>query len=177
MKIINFTALLCLGVAALAQDVHYDYDRAANFGAYKTYEWVAPGANQAPNQLIDQDIKRAVDEQLAAKGLRRVEQGGDLKVAYQAAIDREAQINFSGFRDWGGFPGFGGDVFGQASTSRIDIGTLSIELFDQAKSQLVWRGDAKKTLDVKKDPDKNYRNLQKAMAKLFKNYPPGYRQQ
>ena len=36
-----------------------------------------------------------------------------------------------------------------------------------------WRGDAEKTLDIKKDPDKSYRNLQKAMAKLFKNYPPG----
>jgi hypothetical protein len=44
---------------------------------------------------------------------------------------------------------------------------------EPAKKQLVWRGGAEKTLDIKKDPDKNYQNLQKAMAKLFKNYPPG----
>ena len=48
-----------------------------------------------------------------------------------------------------------------------------IGLFDPATKQLVWRGSAAKTLDIKKDPDKNYRNLEKAMAKLFKNYPPG----
>jgi len=49
---------------------------------------------------------------------------------------------------------------------------LLVDLYDQAKKQLVWRGDATKSIDLKKDPDKNYKNLQKAMAKLFKNYPP-----
>ena len=28
-------------------------------------------------------------------------------------------------------------------------------------------------LDMSKNPDKNYRTLEKAMTKLFKNYPPG----
>lgn len=37
----------------------------------------------------------------------------------------------------------------------------------------MWRGTAVKTLDIKEDPAKNYRNLEKAMAKPFKNYPPG----
>jgi len=55
----------------------------------------------------------------------------------------------------------------------IEIGTLVIDFYDPAKKQLVWRGAAASTLDIKKDPDKNYQNLQKAMAKLFKNYPTG----
>jgi hypothetical protein len=46
-------------------------------------------------------------------------------------------------------------------------------MHDPVKNQLVWSGDAEQTLDIKKDPDKNYRNLQKTMAKIFKNYPPG----
>jgi Domain of unknown function (DUF4136) len=45
-------------------------------------------------------------------------------------------------------------------------------VYDSAKKQLIWRGDASKTIDLKKDPDKNCKNLQKAMAKLFRNYPP-----
>jgi hypothetical protein len=48
-----------------------------------------------------------------------------------------------------------------------------VDVVDPASRQLVWRGTAVKTLDVKKDPDKNFQNLQKAVAKLFKNYPPG----
>ena len=51
-------------------------------------------------------------------------------------------------------------------------GFLVADLYDRGRKQLIWRGDASKTIDLKKDPDKNSKNLQKAMAKLFKNYPP-----
>ena len=47
-----------------------------------------------------------------------------------------------------------------------------MDLYDVGKKKLVWRGDAIKTIELKTDPDKNYKNLQKVMAKLFKNYPP-----
>jgi len=61
----------------------------------------------------------------------------------------------------------------RVTTSAIDIGKLVIGLFDPATKQLVWRGSASKTLNISKDPDKNYRTLEKALAKLFRNYPPG----
>jgi hypothetical protein len=60
------------------------------------------------------------------------------------------------------------------ATSTIDVGKLVIGVFDPARKQLVWRGSASKTLDFTQDPDKNYRNFEKAMAKLFKNYPPAW---
>ena len=127
------------------------------------------------DQLINQDIMRAVDEQLAQKGLTKVDKNPDLLVAYHAAIREEKGINLNGWGTgggpWGGWGGWqGGTVTGQTST--IPIGTLVVNLYHPARKQLVWRGDATKTIDVKKDADKNYRNLQKAMAKLFKNYPP-----
>lgn len=178
MKYINLAALMFLGVAAAyAQQVHIDYDRSANFAAYKTYQWVDYREVELGDQLLDRDIKRAVDEQLAGKGLRRVESGGDLLVGYKGSISQEKAFDafgsgFGGFGGWGG-PGWGNlaDIHGQTST--IDIGTLGIGLFDPATKQLVWRGEATKTLDIKKDSDKNYRNLERAMAKLFQNYPPG----
>ena len=73
MKLINLAVLMSLGVAAFAQEVQFDYDRSANFNAYKTYQWVDYKAVQVGDELLDRDIKRAVDEQLAGKGLRRVE--------------------------------------------------------------------------------------------------------
>jgi hypothetical protein len=36
----------------------------------------------------------------------------------------------------------------------------------------VWRGVAGKTLDPKAKPDKQQKNLDKAVAKMLKNYPP-----
>jgi len=176
MKCINLMALVFLGVAALAQEVQFDYNRSANFGAYKTYQWVDYNPVQVGDQLLDQDIKRAVDEQLAGKGLRRVESGADLLVGYQAGISQEKQFDSFGSGGWGGWPGpFGPGDWGntRVTSSTIEIGKLTIGLFDPAIKQLVWRGSASKTLNISKDPGKNYRNLEKAMAKLFRNYPPG----
>ena len=170
MKFMNLTALVYLGVAAFAQEVQFDYDRAANFNAYKTYQWVDYKPVPVGDQLLDQDIKHAADEQLAGKGLRRVESGGDLDVGYQAGISEEKEFDSFG---WGGPRWFGNWGDTRVTTSTIEIGKLVIGLFDPAKKQLVWRGSASKTLDIKKDPEKNYSNLEKAMAKLFKNYPPG----
>ena len=93
MKLINVVALLSLGVAAFAQEVQYDYDRSANFNSYKTYQWVDTDSIQVDEQLLDKNIKRAVDAQLAGKGLRRVESGGDLLIGYQTAISKEKQFD------------------------------------------------------------------------------------
>ena len=168
-KLARLAGILCLGVTASAQEVHFDYDRSANFGSYKTYQWVDAPAGHATDQLMDQNIKRAVDGQLASKGMQRVDNGGDVHVSYQIAVDQEKQ-----FDAFGAIPRWYGP--GRVTTSTVNVGKLAVNVYDPAKSQLVWRGDAEKTLDIKKDPEKNYRNLEKAMAKLFKNYPPGSRQ-
>ena len=165
MKLKALTGFLCLAALGLAQDIQFDYDRSANFSSYKTYTWVDLKAGRAANQLMDQNIKRSVDEQLVGKGLQRVASGGDLQVAYQMGIDHEKQ-----FDGWG----MGPRVLGNArvTSSTIDIGKLAVDIYDPGKKQLVWHGAAEKTLDIKKDPDQNYQNLEKAMAKLFRNYPP-----
>ena len=176
MKLINLAALMSLSLAAFAQDVQFDYDRSANFSAYKTYHWVDYRRVDPGDQLLDQDIKRAVDAQLAGKGLRRVESDGDLVVGYLAGISQEKEFDGAGGGNWGGWGGpFGFGNWGntRVTTSTVDVGKLTIGLFDPASKQLVWRGAASKTLSISKDPDKNYRNLEKAMTKLFRNYPPG----
>jgi hypothetical protein len=171
MKYVICIAAVWLCAAAFAQQVQFDYDRSTIFTAYKTYHWVDYREVQVGDQILDQDIKRAVDSQLAAKGLRRVESGGDLLVGYQAAISQEKEFNSLG--GWGG-PGWWGGPWGntRVTSSTVEVGKLVIGLFDPASKRLVWRGSASRTLDISKDPDKNYRNLEKAMAKLFKNYPP-----
>ena len=180
-RLIFVTVFLFIVACLYGQDVHYNYDRGANFSSYKTYQWVdlpGPGGT-VPDQFIDQDIKRSVDEQLAPKGLTRVEKNADLQLAYHAILHEETGINLNAwgtgvggpFGGWGGFGGWeGGTVTGQTST--IPVGMLLIDVYDPAQKRLIWRGDASKTIDLKKDPNKNYKGLQKAMAKLFKNYPP-----
>ena len=159
-------ACLCLSVSIYGQDIHYNYDRGTNFATYKTYQWVEIKGGLVPDQLMDQNIKRAVDEQLALKGLTKVNDNADLYVGYQAAVNHEKSVNV-----WGTGPRWRGGT-AQAETTTISVGKLVVDMYDPARKQLIWSGDATKTLDPSKDPDKNYQKLQKAMAKLFKNYPP-----
>src|SRR5262245_6228952 len=105
MKLIAIAGFLCLGALASAQDVRFDYDRSANFSAYRTYQWVEAKGGPGNSQLMDQNIKRAIDSQLAAKGLQRVESGADLQIAYQTAMTHEKQ-----FDGWGAGPRWWGNT-------------------------------------------------------------------
>ena len=49
-------------------------------------------------------------------------------------------------------------------------GTLVVELADAKDKQILWRGSATDT--ISDNSNKNINNLDKAVVKLFKGYPP-----
>ena len=51
-------------------------------------------------------------------------------------------------------------------------GAIGLSMYDPAAKQLVWRGSATKTLDPKAKPEKKQKNINKAVEKLLKKYPP-----
>jgi hypothetical protein len=165
---------------AFAQDVRYNFAKEAPFSTYKTYKWVAIKSAQPLSDLVDGQIKGAVDLELATKGLTRTEADtADLYIGYQAAVSTEKQ--FTSFNDsWGygggwygpGWYGGGGMSTTTGSTSTIYIGQLALDMYSSGQKNLVWRGTASKTLDTKAKPEKQQKNLTKAVAKLLKNYPP-----
>jgi hypothetical protein len=59
-----------------------------------------------------------------------------------------------------------------ATSSTIRVGQLDLDMYDSANKRLVWRGTVTKTLDPTAKPDKRQKNLQKAVEKMLKNYPP-----
>jgi hypothetical protein len=162
--------------AASAQDIRFNYLRGTDFSKYKTYKWVQVPNAQYPNQILDEQIKRAIDAQLSLKGLSKTEDNPDLYVTYQVAVDSEKRWNsFSTGGDmwgWGGWGGWGGMSTTTTTSETIHIGTLNCDLYDVSTKKQIWRGDATKTLGSGKDPQKVEKNLNKAMAKLFKKYPP-----
>ncbi len=164
--------ILFCSAGAAAQDVRYNYVAGTDFSKYKTYKWVRVSDAKYPDQITDGQIKQAIDAQLSLKGLSKTEDdNADLYVAYQLAINQETEWYAYGTGGVGWRRGMGmGTV--QASSSTINIGTLVLDLYDVAEKHQVWRGDATKTLNPSKDPLKNQKKLQKAMAKLLKNYPP-----
>jgi hypothetical protein len=173
--------MLLLGGAStiLAQDVRYNFDKQANFGSFKTYKWVViKGATQL-SDLGDKQVKTAVDAELAKKGLTRSDSDtADLLIGYQAGVGQEKEYT-SFDSGWGYGPGWhgggwygGGGGMSTGQTSTIYIGQLALDMYASAPKALVWRGVASKTLDPKAKPEKQQKNLEKAVAKVLKNYPP-----
>ena len=172
-------AFLLLGVsAAVAQDVRYDFDKDKDFSKYKTYKWVEIKGAERPDDLTSRKITDAIDAELARKGMTKTEaDAADLYIGYQTAISAEKEFT-SYNTGWGYGPGWGGGWYGggmsttYGSTSTVYVGQLDVSMYDPGQKQLVWRGVATKTLDPKANPEKKQKNINKAVAKLLKNFPP-----
>lgn len=160
---------LCVAASALAQDVAYNAMPGTDFSKFKTYKWVAIEGAQQPDQIVEAQIKTAFDAQLATKGLKKVDADpADLYVGYQVAVNQERQWNAYG----GGAGWRMGGGMASATSSTISIGTLGVDVYDSSGKTLVWRGQATKTIDAKASPQKRQENINKAVTKLLKNFPP-----
>ena len=166
-----------------AQDVRINYMPGTDFSKYHTYAWVndvqgVPAVGGHPDQILDAQVKQAIDSQMVAKGFTKVVDGSkaDLLLGYQLAIDQEKQIN--GFGDnlggWG--TGTVGGSFGtfSASTSSNYIGTFVVGMYDPAAKKLVWIGAAQHAIEPSKKQEKNQQRLNKGAQKLLKDFPPGH---
>jgi hypothetical protein len=161
---------LFAGVAS-AQQVKTDYDRGANFAQYKTYSW----ENVKTKDPLDADrIKNAVNAALAAKGWTQVGTGGDVSIVAMEITNTQQTLNtfYDGLGGGWGWRRFGGG-FGEATTTTdtYKVGTVVVDLFDTKTKQLIWRGTESDTLS--NNSDKNIKNLDKGVDKMFKHFPPG----
>jgi Domain of unknown function (DUF4136) len=169
--------VLCglLTSAGFAQDVRYNFDREVDFSKFKTYKWIdnKPPANL--DELKDKQIRASIENELAKKGLTKTDaDNADLRIGYQVGLGHEKQFTSynSGWGAGPGWRGWGGTGITTGQTSTITTGQLVLDMFDASKHNLVWKGAVSKTIDPNAKPDKAQKNLDKAMAKLLKNYPP-----
>ena len=159
---------LFLSALAVAQQTSIDFDRSANFANYHTYMWEAsPNPAQPP---WNQRIIDAIDKQLQAKGLTKVDSNPDLWVVYSNSIRNEKQVVGAGY-GFGPTWGWGGGASPVIHNTFITkVGTLVVELADTKDKQLLWRGSVSDAIGD--NANKNQKTLNKAVAKLFQKYPP-----
>jgi hypothetical protein len=176
----TLVTLVCAGLLApavlLAQKVSYDYEKTANFAAFKTYGH--KDGTKVGQQLIDDRIVNAIDTELAAKGLTKVESDPDVFVVYHIAFDKQKDISTysSGGGGYGAYGwGWGGGWAGGTTSTQVRdilIGTLVIDVADAKKGQLAWRGMGTKEVNTQANPEKRDKSINNAVKKIFKNYPP-----
>jgi hypothetical protein len=164
-----------LPAIASAQKTTYDFDKTAPFAQFKTYSM--QDGTPTKNELIDKRIVAAIETQLAAKGLVRNDAAPDVFVVFHVAFDEQKDISSFSTGPMYGAYGYGwGGGWGTTTTDvrvrDILVGTIAIDLIDARKKQMAWRGLGTKEINTTAKPEKRDENINKAIAKIFKNYPP-----
>jgi hypothetical protein len=161
----------------VAQKVSYDYDKSANFAAFKTY--AHKDGTKVGQPLIDDRIVAAIDTEMAAKGFTKSETNPDVFVVYHVAFDKQKDISTFSSGYGGGYGpygwGWGGGWSGGTTTTQVRdilVGTLVVDIADAKKGELAWRGMATKEVNTQANPEKRDKSINNAMKKVFKNYPP-----
>jgi hypothetical protein len=168
-------ALLLTPALVLAQKTSYDYDKSANFASFKTY--AHKEGTPVGQPLIDERIVSAIDAQLTAKGLTKVESNPDVVVVYHIAFDKQKDISTFSSGYGGGYGpygyGWGGGMSSTTTQVRdILVGTLVVDIADAKAGKLAWRGMGVKEVNTQANPEKRDKSINNALKKIFKNYPP-----
>ena len=162
-------ALMLTASLAIAHHVKTDYDRSAEFYKYTTFMW-----NQEPNLancVMNEHIINAVNAELQGKGLHLVTSNADLAVsANTAACDNP---NLKAF--YARLPGGWSWIYNWSPLPSITVveafeaDTLLVQLFDTRTQCVVWWGAG--TEIVSEKSEKNVKHLNKAIARMFENFP------
>lgn len=154
-----------LATSMFASRITVDYDHSANFVQYKTYSWTKI---QTANPFLDSRVKAAVEQDLAAKGWTQLPSGGQVSIVAIEKTRTKQQINtfYDGFGGWR----WGGAGNATTTVDHYKVGTVMVSMFDASSHNLIWRGVSSSTLAG--NPDKNTKNLDKDLQKMFTKFPP-----
>jgi hypothetical protein len=162
------------GVSAAAQNVRTDYDHDVRFDQFHTF---CISHVHTANPLAQQRLQDAITRNLTAKGWQPASSGGcDVSVnAVGYVKDRTEYTTFyNGFGGGWGWRGRGWGAWGGGpaitNVDQIPVGLLVVDLYDAHSFAILWRGTSNQDLSDK--PEKNAQKLNKAVDKMFKNFPP-----
>jgi uncharacterized protein DUF4136 len=182
-----FAASALVAVAAGAQKIKIEThrDEQANFNALKTYTWlpsppspalVAPDAKGDPTltpEVIGPHIITAVDRELSARGLIKIENGeADVKVVYYAALAMNmdaAQVGsyYQYTTGWGTLVG----TFATTSTEVYERGSIIVDVVSPGSNKAIWRGSAAARINRENNLEKRVARVNEVVARMFEKFP------
>jgi hypothetical protein len=181
MRAMALAALTTLVVAGCATkpDVRGDFDKSADFGNYRTYNFMAKSGTDATDakSLVTSILQSAAAREMEARGYTKSETP-DLVINFKGKLEEKTDIESTpapyygpsyGYRGWYGAPygGYGGT---EVSTHRYNVGTLVLDVVDRQKQQAVFQGGLQ-TVVSKKMLENRDQSLREAVATIFAKYP------
>jgi hypothetical protein len=189
----RFLAVMALFMVAACSSnpVSTDYNPQYDFAAIRSYGWLPQtGKNDDPllyNDLVDERIRRAVDEQLALRGWKKVDKtNADVLITYHLGLKDKVKVD-SFYRDfgyypcyycrpygygYGGYGGYGGPYGGDNITVRqYTEGTLAIDLIDTRNMNMIWRGSLSKAVRTLNSPQERDAAANEVVQQILGNLP------
>ncbi|MDH4106081.1 MAG: DUF4136 domain-containing protein [Gammaproteobacteria bacterium] len=174
-------AMAALAGCASGPDVRGDYDRAADFSKYRTYNFLSESdANGTEFRSIAQQMmQQAASREMESRGYVKA-QDPDLLINFKGKLEEKTDIQSTpapyygpsyGYRGWYGAPygayGYGGT---EITTRRYNVGTLVMDVIDREKRVAVFQGGFEGVVSKKMMEDKEG-TLNNAVAAIFSKYP------
>jgi len=166
--LIVFTA-----ASAQAQKIKVEYDKSLDFSKFKTYA-LDPKEN-ASRPMLRLAIQAAVQDELAKRGLTKVDANPDLYVQMYGSIDSDTSFSYMdpiygtgippinyGITMWYAIPG-------SVTSVVVHKGQMVLDIIDARQKKLIWRGVATQKLSEKRD--KLLDQVSTTVEKLFQQYP------
>ena len=171
MKTIKILPLVLLFLLASCSSVsvNSDYDKNATFDNYKTYAYNKMGIDKVEISDLDKKrILRSIDEAMASKGFSKSETPDVLINFFTKERENVDVTQFNAGWGFGWNPYIWG---GNTSINRYIEGTLTIDVIDAKKKELVWQGIGEGVLT--KCAEKKDENIKEFVDKILEQYPPG----
>ena len=166
MMIVMGILIGLLAASAQAQSVQTDYDRSFNFSNLKTFGFAVQRRSAtdplAGDSLNDGRIRTAIESQLNLSGYRNGE-SPDFVIAYHVTTKNKLNVQDYGY----GPPRFWGSR--NIQVNQYSEGTLLVDFIDAKTNQVIWRGRASGTLEMKGVDKKISKSVEKLVKQFIKD--------
>ena len=145
-----------------------DYDREANFSAYKTYN-MFPDINTELSQLDEKRLYDAIDVAMQNKGFTKAE-NPDIYINVFTSQYEDVNRNTIGVGlGSGGFGVSGGIPIGGG---RVNYMRFTMDFIEAKKDDLVWQVKLDERFNLRASPEKRETFFKTIVVKALKQYPP-----
>jgi hypothetical protein len=178
VTMIKYFLLTIVALAFLAGcssiSVTEDYDPSADFAKYKTFALFTgeiKGSVLESAPLAKKRVMEAVSSDMQKKGFTQVDSSkADLMIYVQGGTTEKMNVTDYGYGYggwWGAYP-YGRNI----DVSYYTQASLIIDLVDNSKHELVWRGVGTAVMQDGGTPEERQQRIDEAVAKILSQYPP-----
>jgi hypothetical protein len=159
-----------MAVSAAAQSVQSDFDRSFKFSDLKTFSFAVQNRAAtdplASDTLNDGRIRSGLESQLTASGFRVEKEKSDFVIAYYVTTKNKLNVQDFGY----GPPRWFGSR--DIRVNQYSEGTLMVDFIDVKTNQVIWRGRASGTLEMKGVEKKISKSVEKLVKQFVKDTQP-----